>query len=403
MRIQQLTIKKVLRPFIQLSTQLGVFTLIISFIGMYGCNSLSGNSLAAGAPPPPALPVLKLGTSAATTYQEFSASLQGSRDIEIRPQVEGYLEKIYVDEGAYVKKGQSLFAINDRPFREQVNNARAALSAAEANLSNADINVSKLTPLVQNNVISDVQLKTSKATQAAATAAVVQARSILQSASINLGYTIITAPVDGYVGRIPYKAGSIVGTNVTDPLTVVSAVKEVYAYFSMSEKDFLQFESQYSGTTVQEKIKQMPEVELMLADNSTYPYKGKIEIVSGQFNDNVGTISFRASFPNTAGLLRSGNTGKIRIPHAFNTAILVPQEATFELQDKVFVFLLSDSNKVASTPITVAGTTGHYYLVEKGLQPGQQIVYTGLDRLRDGAFITPEPMSLDSLIKKNPL
>jgi membrane fusion protein (multidrug efflux system) len=347
--------------------------------------------------------VITVNNQAATTYKEFSASLEGSRDIEIRPQVDGYLDQIYVDEGAHVRKGQLLFRINDRPYREQLNNAKASLAAAKANQANAEINVAKLTPLVQNNVISDVQLKTAKATYDAAAASVAQAQAMVSNAEINTGYTVIKAPADGYVGRIPYKTGSLVGTTTPEALTVLSAVQEVYAYFSFSEKDFLEFSKQFPGNTIEEKLKQIPPVDLVLADNSIYPSKGKVETVSGQFNNSMGSISFRAAFPNTNGLLRSGNTGKIRIPEVLNSAIVIPQESTFELQDKVFVFVLADSNKVTSTPINVAGTSGNYYLVGKGISPGQKIVYSGLDRLKDGTVIQPEQLSLDSLLKARPL
>jgi membrane fusion protein (multidrug efflux system) len=226
---------------------------------------------------------------------------------------------------------------------------------------------------------------------------------MVSNAEINTGYTVIKAPSDGYVGRIPYKTGSLVGTSTPEALTVLSAVKEVYAYFSFSEKDFLEFSNQFPGNTIEEKLKQIPPVDLVLADNSIYPQKGKVETVSGQFNNSMGSISFRAAFPNTNGLLRSGNTGKIRIPQVLGSTIVVPQESTFELQDKVFVFVLADSNKVISTPITVAGTSGNYYLVGKGINPGQKIVFSGLDRLKDGTVIQPEQLSLDSLLKARPL
>jgi membrane fusion protein (multidrug efflux system) len=277
------------------------------------------------------------------------------------------------------------------------------LAAAKANLANAQINVSKLTPLVQNNVISDVQLKTAQAAYDAAAANVSQAESVVRNSEINLGYTMIKAPVDGYIGRIPHKTGSLVGTTTQEPLTVISEIKKVYAYFSLSENDFFQFKNQFSGKTVEEKIKQMPPVELVLADGSVYPEKGKVEVVSGQFNNTIGSISFRASFENKNGLLRSGNTGKVRIPRSITSALIVPQEATFELQDKVFVFAVGDSNKVTSKPLTIAGTSGNYYLVQGGINPGEKIVYTGLDRLRDGAVIQPQPMSMDSLLKARPM
>lgn len=380
----------------------GIFIVATAALAIYGCNSSSGNS-GGYQQPVQSLPVITVSNMPAITYQEFSASLEGSKDIEIRPQVDGYLDKIYVDEGAYVKKGQPLFHINDRPYREQLNNAKAGLTAAKANLANAQINVSKLTPLVENNVVSDVQLKTAQSSYNAAAANVSQAEAMVQAAEINIGYSLIKAPVDGYVGRIPFKTGSLVGLGTAEALTVVSEIKDVYAYFSFSENDFLQFKNQFPGKTIDEKIKQMPPVELVLADNSVYPLKGKVQTVSGQFNNSMGAISFRASFQNADGLLRSGNTGRIRIPRSVSSALVVPQEATFELQDKVFVFVLADSNKVVSTPITVTGKSGNYYLVDKGISSGQKIVYSGLDRLRDGVAIQPENISMDSILKVKPL
>jgi membrane fusion protein (multidrug efflux system) len=380
---------------------LSAFIIIATFI-LSGCKSSTNNG-GYGAPPPQALPVITVTSMPATTYKEYSASLEGSKDIEIRPELDGYIERIYVDEGAHVRKGQQLFQINSRTYLSQLNNAKASLTAAKANLANAQINVSKLTPLVQNNVISDVQLKTAQAAYDAAAANVGQAEAVVRNAEINLGYTMIKAPVDGYIGRIPFKTGSRVGTATADPLTVISEIKNVYAYFSLSENDFFQFKNQFSGKTVEEKIKQMPPVDLILADESVYPEKGKVEVVSGQFNNTIGSISFRASFENKDGLLRSGNTGKIRIPRSITSALIVPQEATFELQDKVFVFAVGDSNKVTSKPLTVAGTSGNYYLVQGGINPGEKIVYTGLDRLRDGAIIQPQPMSMDSLLKARPM
>ena len=353
--------------------------------------------------PPQELPVITVSSVPATTYQEYTASLQGRKDIEIRPQVDGYIDKIYVDEGARVRKGQSLFHINDRPYREQLNSARASLAAAKANLANAQINVSKLAPLVQNNVISDVQLKTAQAAYSAAEANVAQAEAVVQSAQINIGYTLVKAPSDGYIGKIPLKTGSLVGTTTAEPLTVLSETKEVHAYFSLSENDFMEFKNQYPGNTIEEKIKQMAPVELLLADNSVYSEKGKIELAEGQFDRTTGTINFRATFPNASGVLRSGNTGKIRIAKNLTNTVVIPQEATYELQDKVFVFAVGDSNKVISKPLTITATSGNYYLIQSGVSAGEKIVYTGLDRLRDGAVIIPQPMSMDSLLKARPM
>ena len=375
----------------------------IAAVTLYACNSSSGNEGGGYQQPPQMLPVLIVGSTPATTYQEYSASLEGSKDIEIRPQVDGYLEKIYVDEGAHVRKGQPLIQINSRPYREQLNNAKASLAAAKANLATAEINVSKLTPLVQNNVISDVQLKTAKTSYDAAAANVAQAQAMVGNAQINLGYALIKAPVDGYIGRIPHKTGSLVGLNTVEPLTVVSEIKEVYAYFSLSENDFLQFKNQFEGNTVEEKIKKMPPVELVLSDGSIYKQKGKVQMMTGQFDNSIGAISFRASFPNTERLLRSGNTGKVRIPKVMTNALVVPQESTFEIQDKVFVFALGDSNKVISKPIVISGKTAAYYFVESGVKAGEKIVFSGVGNLKDGMVIVPQPMSADSLLKAKPL
>lgn len=375
---------------------------VITSIVVYSCASSSGNEPSYQMPAQQ-LPVVAVNAIPATTYQEFTASIEGTRDIEIRPQVNGYIEKIYIDEGAHVKKGQPLFQINDRPYREALNNAKASLNAAKANRATAEINVSKLKPLVESNIISDVQFKTAQSAYDAASANVAQAQAMVENAQINLGYALVKAPANGYVGRIAFKTGSLVGTSTAEPLTVVSDINKIYAYFSFSENDFIQFKNQFAGNTVEEKIKQMPEVELMLSDNSIYPKKGKVEIVSGQFNNTTGSISFRATFPNAEGLIRSGNTGKIRIPRASTKDLIVPQEATYELQDKVFVFILGDSNKVINTPIHVSGTSGNYYLVDQGITAGQKIVYSGLDRLQDGAVIQPQIITMDSLLKVKPL
>lgn len=198
-----------------------------------------------------ALPVLSVTTTSATTFREYPASLEGKVNVEIRPQVEGYLQKIYVDEGAFVKAGQPLFSIDARVYNEALNNAKSSLLAAQANVNRAQVEVDRLTPLVQNNVISDVQLKTAKANYDAAVAAAEQAKAAVANAQINVGYTWVKAPASGYIGRIPYKTGSLVGKN--DALTVISDISEMYAYFSLSEPDFITFKNQFAGNTIEQK------------------------------------------------------------------------------------------------------------------------------------------------------
>ena len=256
---------------------------------------------------------------------------------------------------------------------------------------------------MKGNVVSEVQLRSARASYDAAKASVAQAEAMASNARINLGYTLVSAPFDGYIGRIPFKIGSLVGKSDVQPLTVVSEIREVYVYFSMSESDFLTFTNRASGKTIEEKIKGMPPVELLLADKTEYSQPGKIELVEGQFDKSMGTISFRAVFPNTGGILRSGSTGKIRIPRIDSAVLAVPQQATYELQDKVFVFTVDDSNKVSSQLIGVVGQTTAWYLVNKGLKPGEKIVFAGMDRLQNGALINPMLLSTDSLLQVMPL
>jgi membrane fusion protein, multidrug efflux system len=379
-----------------------ISSVILIAVAVYvsGCNEAQGTQ---AAPPPQALPVLPINSAAATTFQEFSASIEGKTNVEIRPQVSGYLDKIYVEEGAYVAAGQPLFKINDRPFSAQVNNSAASIEAAKANEEKAAIEVRRLTPLVENKVISDVQLKAAQAAYDAAKAQVSQAEAEGNNANISLGYTLIKAPVSGYIGRIPFKVGALVGKGEAQPLTMVSDIKEVYAYFGMSENDFLKFTNRFPGKTIDEKIKALPPVELQLADKSIYAYKGKIELMEGQFDRSIGAITFRATFPNAERILRSGITGKVRIPEA-NTGLLpVPQTSTYEIQDKIFVYTVGDSNKVVGKQLHIVSKTTDYYLVDKGVQTGDKIVFAGMDRLTDGAVISPQLLSADSLFKVMPL
>ena len=338
----------------------------------------------------PLLPVYDVKSANAMTDSEFPASIQGTVDVEIRPQVSGNLDKVLVDEGAFVTKGQALFKINEQPFREQLNNALANLHGAEAALINAQLEIDKLTPLVQNKVVSDYQLKTAKASHRIATANLDQAKAMVGSAKINLGYTTITAPVSGYIGRLPKKQGSLVSATDIEPLTKLSDVHEVYAYFSLGETDFINFKTQYSGNTINDKIKNLPPVTLVLADNSAYAEAGKIDMVDGQFDKNTGAITLRATFPNSKGLLRSGNTGRIRLEIQHGDAILVPQVATIEMQDKVFVFTVNKENKVTKMPITIIGKSGTNYLIKDGVKSGDQIVLSGIDKLQEGQAIQPE-------------
>lgn len=339
---------------------------------------------------PLALPVNFVNKSAATTFVEYPASVEGAVDIDVRPQITGYIQSVLVNEGAYVSAGQTLFTINAQPYIEALNNAKAALHAAEAAMLNTQLEVDKITPLVENRVFSEFQLKTAKTAHKIAEANAEQIRAGVEAAKINLGYTRITSTVSGYIGRIPQKQGSLVSPNDQAPLTKLSDIHEVHVYFAMGENDFNTFNSSYAGRTPADRIKNLPPVELVLPNNTVYAYKGKIDMIDGQFDKSTGAITFRATFPNSAGNLRSGNTGKLRLGLLHENAISVPQSATFEMQDKIFVFTVDKENKVNKTSIKVIGKSGTNYLINDGLKTGDQIVLSGLDRLQEGQQIQPQ-------------
>ncbi|WP_158795665.1 efflux RND transporter periplasmic adaptor subunit [Pedobacter sp. L105] len=364
-------------------------SILLMAILFAGC---AGNQAQAPAPEPQSLQVISLQNSSETTYTDYPASIQGTVDLEIRPQVSGILDQILVNEGAQVQKGQPLFKINERPFREALNNAKALLHVAQAAVINAQIEVDKLTPLVKNKVVSEFQLKTATATYQSTQAGVEQAKAAVAAAEINLGYTLIKAPVAGNVGRLPKKQGSIISPTDAVALTTLSDSHEVHVYFSLGEDDFVAFNAKYPGSTTAERLKKLPGVSLVLADNSVYGEQGKVDMVDGQFDKQTGSISLRATFANKQGLLRSGNTGKIRLSLQHPDAILIPQSSTVEVQDKMFVFLVGDSNKVSRQPIAIQGTSGENYLVKDGLKSGDRIVYEGIDKLKDGDVIKPEKL-----------
>lgn len=367
-----------------------VLAIIITVgLAIYGFAG-AGNEPVAAAPAPPSVPVLTIQAGDAVTFQEYPIAVEGRVNVEIRPQVDGYLDKVYVDEGSLVRKGQPLFKINDNRYRELVNNAQGAANAAEAAVINARLEVEKLTPLVEGKVVSEYQLKSAKASLKIAEANRKQAQAAVASARINVGYTTITAPVDGYITRLPKKQGSLVSAADPQPLTLLSDISEVHAYFSIGEADFITFREKYSGATLNDKLKNLPPVSLVLANSTVYGQQGKVDMVDGQFDKTTGAITLRASFPNAKGLLRSGNTGRVRLGMAHDNVVLVPQAATVEVQDKIFVYTVDKDNKVTRAPITVMGKSGNDYIVKDGLKAGDQIVYKGFDTLQDGMVIVPQ-------------
>lgn len=349
------------------------------------------------------LPVITLQEGSATTYQSYPASIEGILNIEIRPQVTGILDRTFVDDGQLVKKGQPLFAIESAPFRERVNSAKAAYRAAKGALEHAQIEINKITPLVANQVVSDFQLKTALSAKETAQGNLEQAKAEIAEASINLGYTIIKAPANGYIGRLLRKQGSLIGPADPTPLTELSDVHKVHVFFAMGESDFILFKTNYPGRTLEEKIKGLPEVELITSDDSTFKTKGKVDIINGQFDRNTGAITFRATFENQDRTLRSGNTGKVKLGLKFEDQLIVPQSATLEMQDQTFVYALDGKNKVSKRLIAISGVSGTNYIIRpelsSGLKKGDRIVSNGFDHLHEGDVIKPVQPANQPVIK----
>jgi len=373
----------------------GVFVFafaIITCLVSFSCgNKQSDDSANEGVnAPPAAYQVFKVISQTATLKTAYPATLQGEQNIEIRPRIDGYIEQIYVDEGATVKKGQLLFRISAPQYQQNVNTATAAISSAEADVSTAELQVKKTKPLVEKDIISRYELEAAEYTLQARKAALAQAKANLANAKTNLGYTNVTIPVNGVVGTIPYKLGSLVSSTTAMPLTTVSNIGKVHAYFSLNEKQLLNFSREYKGNTLEAKLKQLPAVTLILSDGTEYPEKGYVETIAGLINTETGSASFRATFPNPVGLLRSGGSATIEIPVTVNDATLVPQRSTYELQGKRFVYLVNDSNKVTSTEIEVMATAaGQYFVVTSGLKAGDTVVYESTGSLQDST-IKPE-------------
>jgi len=361
-------------------------------------NKNDKSAQAGGAPQVKEYKTLILETKSATLNTDFPASIQGQQNIEIRPRVEGYIDKIFVDEGAVVKAGQPLFKISAPEYEQQVRTANASIKSAQADLSAAKLAVNKVKPLVEKGIISKYDLESAQYTYESALASVAQANAALVNAKTNLGYTTVTSPVNGVVGSIPFRLGSLVSSNTTEPLTTVSSIGNVFAYFAMNEKALLNFTKSGSGTSLADKIKQLPAVSLLLSDGSIYPEKGRIETVNGLINTETGSVNIRARFPNPKGIIRSGSSTTVRIPNEVKDVILIPQSATFELQDKIFAVTVGKDGKTKNVAITKLETpAGNYYVVTEGLKAGDQIVLEGVASLKDGSEIKAHNESAETV------
>ena len=341
--------------------------------------------------------VLTLQPRSITTYNDFPATMQGENIVEIRPMVDGYLEAIFVQEGAVVKKNQLLFRIKNPQYSQAVVTAKASIKIAIADVNAAKMDVEKVRPLVEKDIVSKYELESAQFTLQSKQASLAQAFATLANAKTNLGYTSLRSPQDGIIGSIPYKIGALVSSTTTNPLTSLSNIGNVYAYFSWNEKQLLTFLSKVEGKTMQDKLNHLPQVILILANGSEYPEKGKLESASGFITTETGTASLKAIFPNPLGIIRSGASATLRVPHTENSAILIPQSATFELQDKRFVYTVNSKNRVMSRAIVSKPTNdGQFLIVQDGLKKGDRVLING-SNLKDSTLIIPKPVNSDKL------
>lgn len=322
-----------------------------------------------------------------TLHTDYAATLQGRQTVEIRPQVGGIITDILIDEGSPVRKGQVLFIIDQVPYRAALETAEANVKSAEAQLQTARLTTESKEALLRERIVSDFDVQMARNEQLEAEAALAQALAAETNARNNLSYTEVKSPVDGVASMIPYRVGALVDSNIEEPLVTVSDDGLISAYFSMTESQVLDLIEQYG--TLEEARAKMPEVGLRLGNGSMYDLTGRIDAISGTVDEGTGAVRLRAAFENPRRLLRSGGSATVTVPTQFSGRIIIPQSATYELQNRIFVWKVVDG-KTQSAPITVYKyNDGSTYIVESGLEVGDVIVSEGAGLLHEGIRITP--------------
>jgi len=377
------------------------YTLLATSLLLAACGGKDEKAAAAQANQVKDYPVITIEARTTTLFSEYPATVQGQQNIEIRPKIDGYIERIYIDEGATVRKGQPLFFISAPQYEQEVRTAHANIKIAQADVNAAKMQVEKVRPLVEKDIISKYELESAQFILQSRQAALAQARATLANALTNLGYTRITSPVNGVIGVIPHKIGSLVSSNTPEPLTTVSNIGNIYAYFSINEKQALDFTRNTKGATTQARLATIPPVTFMLSNGTEFPEKGKVETASGLINTETGSISVRATFPNPGNIVRSGSSGVVRIPATVQNAVIVPQKATYEVQGKKFVYIVESTGTVRSSEIKVQpNSNGQYFVVQEGVKPGDKVVLEGVATLREGTAIKPRAVNTDSVYQQ---
>lgn len=359
---------------------------IIALLGLTSCSSNNQTNQETALQE---YPVMTLKKQDANMQSVYPATIKGQEDIEIKPRVDGYVEAVFVDEGSVVKAGQVLFKINSPSSEQALTSAKAVVNSEKARVNTAKLDVDRYRPLAEKGIVSEVQLQTYENAHETALASLQQAEATLKNAQATISWTTVTSPVDGVVGSIPYRKGSLV--NSSNTLTTIANTGNVYAYFSLNERKLMDFLEGVDGATQSEKIKNMPSVTLLLSDGSEYGERGRIETITGTVDITTGSANFRAEFPNKSGKLRSGTSGKIIIPKVLDNVFVIPQKATFAQQDKVLVFRLNGDSVTQQIISVQTMPNGQDYAVTRGLSDGDNIVIDGVATLRNGMKISAKP------------
>jgi membrane fusion protein (multidrug efflux system) len=360
--------------------KIGIYTFFIPLIVVFSCNS--GDKSGKKAEAVKEFPVIEVVASDTIMHRDYVADIKAIQNVELRARVQGFLEKVNVDEGQEVKKGQILFKTNEQEYKAELAKAKANFESAKAEAKVIEFEVGRLKIMVDNNVISESELNLTKAKYDAVLAKIEEAKSAMDNAEVQLSYTNIRAPFDGIIDRIPLKTGSLVEQGSL--FTTVSNISSVHVYFNVSEKEYLEY-IKSKGETTENNV-----VNLVLADGAPYAYEGIIETMQGEFNANTGSIAFRALFPNPTKILKHGATGKIILTNKIRNAIIIPQKAVFEIQDRSFVYIVKEDNTVEMRSIIPRARFSHYYIIESGLEVGERLVYEGIQNVKDGMTIQPK-------------
>lgn len=328
---------------------------------------------------------MEVSRGSRTLSQSYTAVINGRQSVEIGPQVSGTITQVCIAEGAQVKKGQTLVIIDQVPYKAALETAIANVKSAEASVATARLTADSKEQLFKENVVSAFDLQTARNSLLQAEATLAQAKAEEVNARNDLSYTEVKSPVDGVSGMLPYRVGALVDASITTPLTTVSDDTEMYVYFSMTESQVLSLIRQYK--TLDEAMKLMPEVELKLSDGLTYAHKGRIDAISGTIDTSTGAVSLRATFPNPEHILRNGGSGTVVLPYIKENVLIVPQEATYEIQDKIFVYKVVDGKATSSQVSVFPINDGKEYIVESGLEEGETIIAEGAGLVQEGTVV----------------